>query len=204
MSAARARVVAHAAPRRARRKGDRPKGAPATTIAPAECSGIAEDHALEQFFYSDETLRRLLRVAKRYERPLFVCNPTLAVAWEREVGETCVLLDCDVRFKGLVRGFKRFDLRRPVLMTKYAYDVVFVDPPFANVSPKELKTCLDMIAGTVAQREAPVYVAFNADREEELDEAFGGTLTRVEGRALGYKSVKEAMQEKIWLFGPKI
>lgn len=198
-----ARTVARAKSTRARRAGDRPPGAPATTIEPAELMGVREDHALEQFFYDDETLARLMRLAKTHERPAFVCNPSLASAWEREVGTPYVLLDCDARWKAKLRGFRRFDLRAPFVV-RFDYDVVFIDPPFANVSPKEVRRALTLIAGTEAQRRAPVYIAFNGEREAELNEAFDGELQRVFGRALGYKSVKPEMQSKIQLFGPKV
>ena len=75
-----------------------------------------------------------------------MCNPSLARAWEREVGTEYVLLDCDMRFKSM-DGFKAFDLRRPV-QVRFAYDVVFVDPPFANVTPAEVKRAVDLIAAT--------------------------------------------------------
>ena len=155
---------------------------------------------MEQFFYDDETTTRLLRVAKGYAKPVFMCNPSLARAWEREVGTEYLLLDCDMRFKSM-GGFKAFDLRRPV-QVRFAYDVVFVDPPFANVTPAEVKRAVDLIAATDEQRGADVYVAYNSDREDILLESFTG-LART-GRALGYQSVKDEMQQKIHLYGPKV
>jgi hypothetical protein len=70
------------------------------------------------------------------------------------------------------------------------------------VSPAQVKTAIGMIAGTEKQKAADVYLAYNSDREEALLESFTH-LARM-GRALGYKSVKEGMQEKIHLYGPKI
>lgn len=177
-------------------------GGSATELDPASLVGVEENHNLEQFFYDDATTKRLLTIARRYERPVFLCNPSLAAAWEREVGTEYVLLDCDVRFKKLLKGFKAFNLRGPFFLLRFDYDVVFCDPPFANVSPAQVKTAIDMIAGTEKQKAADVYLAYNSDREEALLESFTN-LARM-GRALGYKSVKEGMQEKIHLYGPKI
>jgi 16S rRNA G966 N2-methylase RsmD len=174
----------------------------ATELDPASLEGVAENHNLEQFFYDDATTKRLLTIARQYERPVFMCNPSLAAAWEREVGTDYVLLDCDMRFKKLLKGFKAFNLRGPFFLLRFDYDVVFCDPPFANVSPAQVKTAIDMIAGTEKQKAADVYLAYNSDREETLLESFAD-LARM-GRALGYKSVKEGMQEKIHLYGPKI
>jgi len=173
----------------------------ATDLEPATLMDVEENHALEQFFYDDETLRRLMTVAKRYERPLFMCNPSLASAWERDVGTEYLLLDCDLRFKKVLKHFRAFDLRRP-FQVRFKYDVVFVDPPFANVSPQEVKRAVDLIAVDESQKSAPVYIAYNSDREEALLEAFDASARM--GRALGYKSVKEDMQARIFLYGPKV
>lgn len=173
----------------------------ATDLEPATLMNVEENHALEQFFYDDETLRRLMTVAKRYERPLFMCNPSLASAWERDVGTEYLLLDCDLRFKKLLKHFRAFDLRRP-FQVRFKYDVVFVDPPFANVSPQEVKRAVDLIAVDESQKSAPVYIAYNGDREDALLEAFDASARM--GRALGYKSVKEDMQARIFLYGPKV
>ena len=173
----------------------------ATELEPASLMDVEENHALEQFYYDDSTLSRLMTIARTFERPLFMCNPSLASAWERDVGTACVLLDCDVRFKTKIKGFRAFDLRRP-FQVRFPYDVVFVDPPFANVTPAEVKRAVDLIAATEAQRAAPCYIAYNADREDALLEAFEDSM-RI-GRALGYKSVKENMQAKIHLYGPKV
>lgn len=173
----------------------------ATDLEPATLMDVEENHALEQFFYDDETLRRLMTVAKRYDRPLFMCNPSLASAWERDVGTEYLLLDCDLRFKKLLKHFRAFDLRRP-FQVRFKYDVVFVDPPFANVSPQEVKRAVDLIAVDESQKSAPVYIAYNGDREEALLEAFDASARM--GRALGYKSVKEDMQARIFLYGPKV
>ncbi|ABO93704.1 predicted protein [Ostreococcus lucimarinus CCE9901] len=173
----------------------------ATELEPASLMDVEENHALEQFYYDDSTLSRLMTIARTFERPLFMCNPSLASAWERDVGTACVLLDCDLRFKTKIKGFRAFDLRRP-FQVRFPYDVVFVDPPFANVSPAEVKRAVDLIAATEAQRAAPCYIAYNSDREEALLESFEDSM-RI-GRALGYKSVKENTQAKIHLYGPKV
>ena len=52
----------------------------ATDLERASLGGIEENHAMEQFFYDDETTKRLLRVAKGYAKPVFMCNPSLARA----------------------------------------------------------------------------------------------------------------------------
>ena len=54
----------------------------ATDLTPAELrvggGTVSEDHRHEQFFYDDATAARLLSLVSTYEKPLLVCNPSLA------------------------------------------------------------------------------------------------------------------------------
>ena len=58
---------------------------------------------------------------------------------------------------------------------------------------------------SAAQREAPLFLAYNSDREEQLLKAFeeypGPPLERKFG--LTYRSVRDDTQSKIALYGPK-
>ena len=96
--------------------------------------GIEEDHRFEQFFYDDATTERIFRFVKLYERPLLLCNPSLAAKAE-EAGMEYLLLDRDPRWKKQLgkNRFKQFELSQPRQM-RFQYDVVFCDPPFANVA----------------------------------------------------------------------
>lgn len=71
-----------------------------TSLRPAVFRGVEEDHRFEQFFYDDATIERLFKLVKKFEHPLLMCNPTLAVKAE-EAGMDYLLLDRDLRFKFL-------------------------------------------------------------------------------------------------------
>ena len=43
---------------------------------------VSENHAYEQFFFSDETTRRLTDLAAQFSRPLLLCTPSIAEALE--------------------------------------------------------------------------------------------------------------------------
>jgi EEF1A lysine methyltransferase 1 len=134
-----------------------------------------------------------------YDRPLLLCNPTLAVLAE-EKGKQYRLLDRDTRFNFLSR-YRQFSLTKPHFMTDYEFDSVFIDPPFANVTPKQTADCLQRISAD----KAPLYVAYNSRREEALLEAMNGldcpTLERK--WSLDYKDgVSHSTQDSIWLYGP--
>jgi len=186
--------------------------------------GIEEDHAHEQFFYDDATTERLVRFAKQYERPLFLCTPSLAAAAARMTAASSsgsgssrggdrgggfsdyLLLDRDARWeKKLPKGkFRRFDLASPRRIgTRFSYDAVFCDPPFANVALRDLRRTIDLLATDDAQRAAPLWLCFVADREADVMDAFEGYELERKPPALGYRSVRRKTQERIFLYGPR-
>lgn len=177
----------------------------ATNIPAADLAGVSEDHRFEQFFYDESSTRRLLKVATSFERPLLVCNPSLAVAAEERGDVDYLLLDRDERFDFL-KGYRRFDLAAPHLAPpSFRYDAVFVDPPYANVTPAGLARCLAAVAPDAARARVPVYVGYNSEREDELVSAFrehyaGPPLERK--WRLRYRTVPAETEEKIWLYGP--
>ena len=130
----------------------------ATNIPPARLHigpelVIAEDHHHEQFFYDAPTAKRMVTLAGRFRAPLLVCNPSLAVRL-RAVNPSSrfALLDRDARFE-FVDGFVPFDLLAPApgaaalaalpRAVGRDYDAVFLDPPFANVTPRELRAAIE-------------------------------------------------------------
>lgn len=173
----------------------------ATDKTPGTIAGVEEDHRFEQFFYDDATSQRLFKLVQRFERPLLLCNPTLAVLAEK-AGLDYLLLDRDRRFKFLSH-YQQFFLLEPFLVT-FPFDAIFVDPPFSNVTPQQLRRCVDLMSGTESQRAAPIFVAHKADREEALVEAFEGRGSKLHRKwRLGYQSgVSDRTQEQIFLFGP--
>ena len=179
----------------------------ATILTPASVAGVEEDHRFEQFFYCDKTVKRITdSFVSLYARPLFLCNPSLAVAAQSRDMEY-LLLDRDDRWnKVLPKGkYKRFELSQPRLIgASFDYDAVFCDPPFANVDLLELRNVIDLLAFTETQRRAPLYLAFLSDREDDVFRAFNPEydLER-KPPALGYRSVKAETQARIFLYGPK-
>ncbi len=171
----------------------------ATQNPPATLAGIEEDHRFEQFFYSDEAANQIYQVVDLYQRPLLLCNPTLAVMAEKK-SKTYKLLDRDTRFNFL-DGFQEFSLTEPHLITDYDFDAVFIDPPFANVTPDQVARCLKLMGAN----EVPLWVAYNSRREEKLLEALNklDCPDLVPKWQLSYKEgVSSNTQDSIWLYGP--
>ena len=178
---------------------DIPASSPATQRAPATLAGVVEDHRYEQFFYDEGTANQLYQLVDMYDKPLLLCNPTLAVLAEKK-NRPYLLLDRDRRFDFL-SGYRPFSLTEPYLITDYDYDAVFIDPPFANVTPEQVARCLRLMA---ADR-VPLYVAYNSRREDALLKAMN-TLDapKLERKwPLGYREgVSLDTQDSIWLYGP--
>mmetsp|Transcript_3383 Transcript_3383/g.6112 ORF Transcript_3383/g.6112 Transcript_3383/m.6112 type:complete len:180 (-) Transcript_3383:1284-1823(-) len=172
----------------------------ATRRPPASLAGVVENHNYEQFFYDSQTANQLYQLVDLYERPLLLCNPTLAVMAEKK-SKTYKLLDRDTRFNFL-DGFEEFSLLEPHLITGYDFDAVFIDPPFANVTPKDVARCLQLISAD----DVPLWVAYNSRREEDLLKTLN-TLDspNLEPKwRLSYKEgVSENTQDSIWLYGPE-
>lgn len=159
---------------------------------------IREDHAHEQFFFSDETCQRLVKLASRYRRPLLLCTPSLAEALEAR-SRPYILLDRDRRFAHL-RGYQRFDLRSPHLVFE-DFDAIFADPPFSNISLAQLAGTVDALARCAPSR-PDLYLCYINTREAELLRCFGDFPLRRYAGALGYRSVKASTQARIFLYGP--
>ena len=114
---------------KARRKGRATDIAPAAVVANGV--PIPEDHRFEQFFYDAPTSSKMMRLVRRFEKPLLVCVPSIAARLDSSGGDY-LLLDRDARFATL-RHYEPFDLLKPNSVS-YDFDALFLDPPFANVT----------------------------------------------------------------------
>lgn len=167
----------------------------------ASIAGVSEDHRFEQFYYDKDTQQRIFRIMQRFEHPLLLCNPSLAVMADK-AGLDYQLLDRDRRFSFL-KGYREFSIMEPHLV-EYPYDSVFVDPPFANVTPLELRRCLDLMAPDEHRRsEVPLFVAYNSKRELPLLAAFEARQPLEKKWSLRYMSVTDNMQDNIYLYASK-
>ena len=181
-------------------QNEEPTVSSATQRKPATLAGISEDHRYEQFFYDEGTTQQLYQLVDLYERPLLLCNPSLAVMAERK-SKPYLLLDRDTRFDFL-SGYRPFSLMEPYLINDFDFDAVFIDPPFANVTPEQVARCLRLMGAD----KVPLFVAYNSRREEALLNAMnaldGPNLERK--WSLSYREgVSLDTQDSIWLYGPE-
>mgnify|MGYP006064169991 FL=1 len=125
---------------------------------------LTENHAYEQFFFSEETTDRLVSLALPFQKPLLLCTPSLAVALA-EKKRKFILLDRDRRFKKL-RGYEQFDLRNPHMVFA-KFDAIFADPPFSNISLEDFHRTVELLAQG-APRRPPLYLCYINTREPAL------------------------------------
>lgn len=166
-----------------KRRGGRATDFPPASIALDGCE-IVEDHRYEQFFYDDATAARMLRKVAAYERPLLVCNPSIAARLHENGAENYLLLDRDERFESL--NFQSFDLMAPEPVD-FDFDAIFLDPPFANVGPKDLANAVSVLLGDRDPR-TPLYVGYNMDRAGDLEAAFAEMHLNETPETLSYAS----------------
>ena len=179
------------------RRGGRATDLPAAVVSVGD-EVLEEDHRHEQFFYDDATSARMLGLVSSYERPLLVCNPSLAAKLDAAgSGREYLLLDRDERFARLGSRYRRFDLRAPERPIDYDFDAIFIDPPFANVVVDELAEATRVLLGPKSRR-TPLYVGYNVQRAAELEAAFADFGLANTGEVLGYAT--GVMKNRIALF----
>ena len=103
-------------------------------------------------------------------------------------------------------------MAEPHLIANYEYDAIFIDPPFANITPIQIATCLQLMginnnkSEVGNQNKVHLYVAYNSRREKKLLEAMDILCVPklVRKWRLSYKEgVSEGTQDSIWLYGPE-
>eukprot|EP00633_Aureoumbra_lagunensis_P002599 CAMPEP_0197302804 /NCGR_PEP_ID=MMETSP0890-20130614/51282_1 /TAXON_ID=44058 ORGANISM="Aureoumbra lagunensis, Strain CCMP1510" /NCGR_SAMPLE_ID=MMETSP0890 /ASSEMBLY_ACC=CAM_ASM_000533 /LENGTH=228 /DNA_ID=CAMNT_0042782503 /DNA_START=239 /DNA_END=925 /DNA_ORIENTATION=- len=146
----------------------------ATHIAPASISfhsiEIEEDHRHEQFFFSQDTLSKVLGLLQRFQQPLLLCAPSVGIALNDQK-QNYLLLDRDTRFAQHLAHFQEFNLLKPFSID-FDADVLFIDPPFANVTPLDLAKAATMLVSERKLSEFPILIGYNRKRAEELASAF--------------------------------
>ena len=163
--------------------------------------GVEEDHRFEQFFYDEATTDRIIRSASKYERPLFLCNPSRGARGEGGHG-----LSLSIAIRDGATFFRSVDSdvlnslsrdRRGSTTTRCS-----ATPP-SRTSRSPIYEESSILAATPDQAAAPLWLAYPGDREEAVLEAFDGYTLERKPPALGYRSVKEKTQQRIFLYADR-
>jgi hypothetical protein len=105
--------------------------------------GFSERFDLEQYFWTENTVKRLMNALEYVSDCCCLTTPSLGVGFH-EMGREEVVLDIDTRFEFLPK-FRYFDLRIP-FQTEESFQVIIVDPPFFYISLDIIKEAVLTIA----------------------------------------------------------
>lgn len=151
--------------------------------------------AEEQFFFDQPTTQWLLQRAHRCQQPLFLCTPSLAVAYEK-MGLSYLLLDRDRRFSSL-GGYRYFDLCRPEVWLE-PFDGVFFDPPFGNLTVEQICQAWRLMNGfSGCTRLLLFHLKKNENKIKNLLPDLGMTRSTIQ---VGYQSLSRETCTRIGLF----
>lgn len=104
---------------------------------------MLERHENEQYFFDDDTVRRLADIAQQFPNPCCLCAPRVGEELEKR-GVRVVNLDSDARFDYLT-GYRPFDLFRPKWQGD-EFGVIMCDPPFFKVSLSQLFSSIRLLS----------------------------------------------------------
>lgn len=153
-----------------------------------------EDHGLEQYFFDTTTVSKLADFASQFINPCLLCMPMVGQELEKR-GFRATTLDIDERFSHL-KGFKKFDLYRPV-PTNDEYGIVLCDPPFNLVKLSQL---FDAIRTLTNGWEQPFGITYTKSRESALLGTFAKFNLQPTGYNLNYLTIKQAEHNKVELY----
>lgn len=138
---------------------------------------LEENRELEQYFYDDETIYKLVELCEGRTACLF--TPSVAVA-AKIIGADVTLFGADVRLKAFIPEMVLYDANRGLHSTQknnpiaakyqYAFDTVLIDPPYKAVSPQMIANNANALLNWNA--DSKVYISHLGNQGMVLDEAF--------------------------------
>lgn len=163
-------------------------------------NAIEENHSLEQFFWTTETVEKLAKACNYVytEETCCLTTPSLAQYWH-EQGRDETLLDIDQRFSYLP-SFKYFDLRQPDLdgLEDKTFRLLIIDPPFFLIPIETVAACVDEITGR--DYTTKILIAFILRGEQRLRKAFEKYDLKPTKFPLQYSSIKETKWNNFVLY----
>lgn len=128
---------------------------------------IEEKREYEQFFWTSGTVKKLMDSCQYITECCCFTTPSLAEGFSK-IGRDEKLLDIDERFSYMPR-FEKFDIKNPHSIDE-SFNVIVIDPPFFNVTIKELFDATNIITGN--NFNTNIIIAFLVRFEYPLLETF--------------------------------
>jgi hypothetical protein len=146
---------------------------------------LPERHEYEQFFWTRDTVERLIQSCQYVTDLCCLTTPSLAHGFH-EKGEEKTLLDIDERFEYLPK-FKYYDVRVPYKLDE-TFQIIVLDPPFFVVPIEEFRKAVDVI--TNKNYNTKIIIGFIKREEKRLMEAFRDYQIKRTNFELKYASIK--------------
>ena len=147
--------------------------------------GFTERHDLEQYFWTQETVTKLVNAITMYEEVCCLTTPSLAHALYIE-GKDEPLYDIDKRFEYLPK-FRYYDLRSPDDV-KETFRIVVFDPPFFYIPMKQMFKAVCKVVNN--DFKTKILIGFLKREETELMKYFSVFGIKATNFPLEYATVK--------------
>lgn len=149
---------------------------------------MEENQAVEQYFWTKDTVERLIKACNFVyeEKTCCLMTPSLAHGWHEQDRDE-VLLDIDKRFNYLPK-FHYYDVRDPQKMNQ-DFRLLILDPPFFYIPIETIRDCVDKL--TNKDYSTRIMMAFLKRGEKRMREAFKHYKLVPTHFPLQYASIKE-------------
>ncbi|ATZ81156.1 N6-adenine methyltransferase [Bodo saltans virus] len=147
--------------------------------------GFVERTDLEQYFWTRDTVERLLKALEYTTDCGCLTTPSLGVGFY-EIGREETVLDIDKRFNFLPK-FKYFDITVPTPQNE-TYNILILDPPFFYIPMEQIKKAVLVL--TKNKTDVNLMIGFLKREEKILLETFKDFDLKPTSFDLEYSTVK--------------
>lgn len=147
--------------------------------------GFVERFDLEQYFWTEETVNRLLNALQFTSDCCCLTTPSLGVGFHK-IGRDEAVLDIDTRFEYLPK-FRYFDLRFPHDLDD-TFRIIVMDPPFFYISLETIKQAV--VSLTKGDPSVKLMIGFLKREESALLKVFEEFDLKETNFSLQYSTVR--------------
>lgn len=147
--------------------------------------GFKERTDLEQYFWTKDTVERLMKSLEHVPDCCCLTTPSLGVGFH-EIGRNELVLDIDTRFDYLPK-FRYFDIRYPTQVND-DFRIIVMDPPFFYLPMETIKNAVLTI--TNGDTNVKIMIGFLKREEKSLLETFKEFNLKPTNFLLEYATVK--------------
>lgn len=156
-----------------------------------------EKQEIEQYFFNNETLDDLARLAMRFPKPCCLCTPSLGQALEARGVKHVTTLDLDYRF-AFLEGFREYDISEPEPLDE-KFGVIICDPPFLSVPLERLFETVELLSHEDYGQ--PLIINYLASRASNITRVFAPFGLRATGYYPGYATIQNFGRNRMELYG---